>query len=210
MWRHHHHDRRQIRQVTVVEAPMTFMTVQELNARLRLDLSFDSPMSADDQEVMDDVQAMIESAISSFDGPTGSLGRCLAPQMLELSMAACGERSIELLFPPIIAVDLVTYLDGNGAEQTLDPTTYSLRRGAVWFTACAPRTEDLRIRYRAGYATADSPDVEAVPKAIRQAICLMVGDMWSFRESADAARVTAIESSATVDRLIAPYKLYSV
>lgn len=212
IWHHHRHHAhgQRLRIVSVIEAPERFLTVQDLNARLRLDLSFDSPVSDDDQQVIDDVQAMIDSAISSLDGPSGSIGRSLAPQTLELSMAAGGERSIDLLYPPIIAVDLVTYLDSAGAEQTVDPATYTLRRGALWFTNRAPHTEDLRIRYRAGYAAADSPDVEAVPAAIRQAVCLMVGDMWSFRESAAPERVTAIESSATVDRLIAPFKIYVV
>lgn len=211
-FRHHHHHGplSRVPLVTVVEAPEPFVTIEEMNARLRLDLDFDSPVSDDDQMVIDDVTAMISAAISSLDGPSGSIGRALAPQTLELSVHSRCERHIELLYPPVIAVDMITYADSSGEQQALDASAYRLVRGAVYFPAGAPHSEDLRIRYRAGYSTQDSPDAEAVPTAIKQAVRLMVGDMWQFRESAAPNRVTAIESSATVQALVAPFKIYAV
>lgn len=206
----HHAPLSRVPLVTVIEAPDPFVTIQEMNARLRLDLDFNSPISADDQEVIDDVTAMIASAISSLDGPSGSIGRALAPQTLELSVHSRCERYIQLPYAPIIAADSISYADTTGAQQALDASAWRLVRGAVYFPSGAPHSEDLRIRYRAGYATQDSPDVEAVPTAIKQAVRLMVGDMWQFRQSADVGRVAAIESSATVQALIAPFKIYAV
>lgn len=196
--------------VTVIEAPDPFVQVEDLNTRLRLDLSFDSPMSDEDQETAADVTAMIGAAISSLDGPSGSLGRALGPQLLELATEGRGQREITLRFPPIISIVSIVYRDSAGADQTLDPSLYRLRRGAVAFTNGAPHSDDLRIRCRAGYATADSPAVEAVPLAIKQAVKLMVGDMWAFRESAAESRTASIPSSAAVERLIRPFKVYAV
>ena len=77
----------------------------------------------------------------------------------------------------------------------------------TYFPNGAPTADDLRITFRAGYATADSPDVEAVPASIKQAIRLMVGDMWAFRETVALGQVNEVPSSATVKNLLAPFRI---
>lgn len=205
-----HHPLRDVRIVTVVEPPEPLVTVAQMNTRLRLDLAVDSPMSDEDQEIADDLEAMIASATSGLDGPGGRLNRCLGPQTLELSVQGCGQAYIELPYPPFIEVVSVSTVDDAGDVAEVSASTYAIRRGAVYFAAGAPDAADLRIRYRAGYADGASPPVEAVPKALKQAIKLMVGDMWQFRESAAAGTVNEIPMSATVRELTGPFVIFAI
>ena len=56
------HPLRRVPVVTVVTAPDPIITAQEMNTRLRLDLSFDSPISVSDQIIIDDLELMISAA----------------------------------------------------------------------------------------------------------------------------------------------------
>lgn len=203
------HPLRAVGIVTVVEPAEPIVTAQEMNARLRLDLEFDSPVAAEDQEIITDLEAMIGAATDQLDGPGGVLGRALGPQTLELSIEGCGQSYIELPYPPFIEVLSVTAVDDDGSTE-VDAATYATRRGALYFASGAPQVPDLRIRYRAGYLDGASPPVEAVPKALKQAVKLMVGDMWQFRESATLGAASEIPMSATVKALTQGFRIIAI
>lgn len=99
-------------------------------------------------------------------------------------------RVIELPRPPLLEVLTVSYLDADGAEQTLAAgTDYVVEqpigdfagRGVVrpigaWPTARGERG-DVRVRYRAGYG--DTP--AAVPALARAALYLLVANFHKYR-----------------------------
>jgi len=204
------HPLRTVPTVTVIEPPAPLVTVAEIDTRLRLGLNFESPVSDEDQAASDDVEAMIAAATAMLDGPTGNLGRAIGPQTLELSTEGTGQTYIELPYPPFIELVEVATIGDDGERTTVDPTTYAVRRGAAYFSGGAPTTPDLRIRYRAGYVTATSPEEVATPKNLKAAIILLVGDMWAFRETATLGQAMAIPMSPTVQALTAPFKVFAI
>jgi hypothetical protein len=204
-FRGHRHPLRRVPLVTVIVPPEPLLTADQLDVALRLDLQVgDSPALE-----RGDVEDKIAEATAMLDGPSGWLGRALGPQTLELSVETRGERFIELQFPPIISLVSIAYDDSDGNEQTLDPADYRLRRGAVYFTSTAPDSEDMRIRYRAGYSDGNSPEGANVPRNVLAALKLMVGDLWENRQGQVIGSGAAI-INPTVEALLAGLKLYSI
>lgn len=85
--------------------------------------------------------------------------------------------------PPLQGVEAVTYTDGAGTEQTLDPSAYVVdtasEPGRITPVSTWPAGTDVRIRYTAGYG--DNED--NVPQRYRQGIRLLVGHWYANRES---------------------------
>lgn len=110
--------------------------------------------------------------------------RAYITQTLELSLDSFPSGSIELPNPPLQSVEIVSYLDAAGVQETLAPTAYAVdtssEPGRILPVAGWPRGKDVRIRYTAGYG----PDGTAVPATVRQSICLLVGWWYSQREAA--------------------------
>ncbi len=201
--------------IIVVEPPAAILTYQDAVARLKLD--------GDDDEQAD-VEAMIAAATAHIDGPDGWLGRALGPQTLEIRFDGFDEfarhGAIFLPCPPTIDVISVTYVDPVGAAQTLAADAYELLGrelipafGQHWPVVRHQR-EAVRIRYRAGYAADPSADplVARVPAPITAAILLMVGDLYSNRETTVDARASAaveVPMSTTVTNLLAPYRMWA-
>jgi len=187
--------------VVVVEAPAAVVTVPEARSHLKLD-------EGDDDVFL---TGAIAAATASLDGPDGWLGRALGVQTLEARLdhfgAQCGS-AVRLRYPPIVDIVSVTYLDWNGTEQTLAAGAYELRGrdfalawGQSWPSARA-HPEAVRIRYRAGYAQ--------IPAPIKQAILLMVGDLYRNRGTVTVgAVVAATPMSTTVENLLAPFRVFA-
>lgn len=164
------------------------------------------------------ITAMIAAATEHLDGANGWLNRALAPQELEARGTWFDDCRIRLPFPPVISVASIKYLDTNGAEQTLADDQYEVRSNEIvraWGVSWpSVRTDDenVRIRYHAGYAAdleAD-PLIAAVPAPIIAAIKLMVADLYFNRETTlSGAAVQAVPMSTTVERLLAPFRVYT-
>ena len=131
------------------------------------------------------VAAWISAATQAIDGPTGWLNRAVGQQTLKLTLPGfswdCRDPvsgySISLPYPEIIGVDAVSYLDQDGAAQTIAASSYTLADrslipvlGVAW---PASRAGFLQITYKAGYAT--------VPETIKQAVLLSVSQMRSMQ-----------------------------
>ena len=183
--------------VVVIDPPLPAVTFEEAARHLRLD--------GDDDR--DYVEALIAAAQTHIDGPEGWLGRSVGIQTLELRMDAwpgC------LPFRPVIDIVSVTVDDVaiEGITAEFD--------GVLNMPMGLPRpSRELRIRYRAGYARwdGDGEDRKPVPNApapIKHAILLMIGDLYANRETTAEGARPAIEASVTVDRLLAPYRLWCV
>lgn len=104
--------------------------------------------------------------------------------------------AVILFRPPVIAVQSVTYIDADGATQTLDPQDYLVDVvsepgylvpgvGKSW-PSTQERINAVTVAYTAGFGT----EPEDVPEPLRQWILLAVGDMYSRRNrSAEKAAV---------------------
>ena len=128
------------------------------------------------------VKALIAAATEAIDGPTGTLGRCLGPQLLEWSSWISCETT-RLPFGPVLAVEEVESEDQAGVVSLVDGSTYRLRDeafivapGASWV-----RHPVHRVRYWAGYGKRDPDDatkwISSVPERARQAIIMAVQHM---------------------------------
>ena len=132
------------------------------------------------------VAARIAAATEELDGPTGWLGRAIGVQTLELSTECwMSDYQVELLYPPLISITSVKYVDEDGAEQTVSSGDYAIRGNLLWFgpdwsspTVSSEYPEPIRIRYTAGYngTAVASGGTGSVPQRIKQAIILAVQD----------------------------------
>ncbi len=160
------------------------------------------------------ITGMIAAAVDHLDGWSGILGRCLIDQTWEMLAGGWpANRCFTLPFPDCSA-PVVTYRDAAGATQTLDAALYVLIEGhggsQILFFADAPlpaldprHPAPVTLRFVAGYGAADTD----VPQALRSAILILTGDLYSARESfVIGARVTSTPSAATVERLVAPFR----
>jgi len=198
--------------VIVITPPAPIVTWEEADQHLRLD---------GDEEQREMVERLVKAATQHIDGPDGWLGRALGLQTLEARM--CGFCDlIRLPYQPIVDIVSVHYLDGAGQPVLVAPDTYELfgrdlgcAWGKSWPTPGAYRghAETVRIRYRAGYVVDPGADpIEPnVPEPIKQAILLMVGDMYRFTETASDMNIapTSIPMSTTVENLLSPYRVYA-
>jgi hypothetical protein len=177
----------------------------------------------------------IQAAIARLDGPGGWLGVAISYQLLEGRLdhfpypkdSDRGERAqygIRLPFPPFIEIDSIKYIDPAGAEQTLvEGTDYRILPGPpAWIvptfgkTWPSTREEDdaVRVRWRAGMIDASgSPEtvndaLSANLDALRDALCLMVGDVHHNREGQIVG--TIAEINETVDNLLMPMRRWFI
>lgn len=157
------------------------------------------------------LQAMIEAAVSNLDGPTGILGRALVEQEWELSLDAFPLACLVVPLAPLRTVTSITYVDHAGDQQTLAPSAYVVDAvsdpgvitpayGMTWPPTRSQRNA-VKVQFKAGY----SADADGVPAAIKQAILLMVGDMFENREGQITG--TTVADNPTVDRLLFPFRL---
>lgn len=102
--------------------------------------------------------------------------------------AAC-DTPMLIRINPLIAVSSITYTDTDGDTQTWSASEYTSGRmdlgGFIvpginynWPGSVAALPNAVTVTYTAGFGTKPS----TVPHAIRQAIMLMVGDMYQKRE----------------------------
>jgi uncharacterized phiE125 gp8 family phage protein len=104
----------------------------------------------------------------------------------------------------------ISYIDGAGATQTMDPTDYEVDAteapGKVrpLFQTQWPDTRSVwnavTLQYYVGWAAAD------VPAGLKQAILLLVSQMYEQRTPEITGTIVAKVSFA-VEALIAPYRL---
>ncbi len=121
------------------------------------------------------------------------------------------DRIIYLTRGPIQSVESITYVDTNGATQTLATSKYQTdlistpSRIAEAYNESWPdtRTEALNavvVNFTAGYA-----DAASVPAPFKHAMLLLVGHYWQNREAAIAGQLYDIPFG--VRCLLDPYRI---
>jgi uncharacterized phiE125 gp8 family phage protein len=116
------------------------------------------------------------------------------PQTWEQAMDRFPCGAIYVQRPPLIAVASITYLDADGAEQTLAPADYKVSNagwenrysrimpayGKVWPTARC-EMDAVVVTFTAGYVNAASPTEAAVPDELTHGQLLMIGELYKQR-----------------------------
>jgi uncharacterized phiE125 gp8 family phage protein len=176
-----------------VEEPLS---LSEVKAHLRLDTS--------DEDAL--LMPMISSARQSVEAHTG---RVLMRQTRDIILPEFSD--LMRLGAPLASVVSISYVDPNGASQTVPSTDYlviaptaspetpgfvTLAYGKDW-----PSTRDqinaVTIRAELGYASRD-----AVPASLRSAMLLLIGDLYENREAQSDA---LLQENRTVQRLLSPW-----
>lgn len=163
---------------------------------------------------LDDAEADLELNLliaAMADRAGQETGRSIAKCEWELTLDAFPASEIRLLWPPIVSVDAVTYVDTDGLLQTLPDTHYVLdaQSSPGWLLPAAghtwPDTADaantVAVRYTAGYGA-------ACPEAIRLWLLAHVGNHLRNRESTVTGTIVA--SLPFVDGLLDRYRTWSV
>ena len=109
-------------------------------------------------------------------------GRSFGSQTLELALDEFPSGAIELTQGPVSSITSVSYVDSEGATQTLSDTLYTLDDYGLtaWVVPAYdtewPTTLDTANAVKVRYVAGD------VPAAVRAALLLMVGNMFENRE----------------------------
>ena len=140
------------------------------------------------------------------------LGRSIMAQAWKRS-AEYFEPAIRLLWPAVLSVTSVVYVDVDGATQTLDPSAYVLSSDTLTPTDAWPEVKSgpgaVVVTYQSGFATGnEAAQQAAVPAAIKSWLLLTVGTMCAHRESIQAGVSIASIQGQFVDRLLDPYRVY--
>jgi len=154
------------------------VALSEVKQRLRIDIN-----DADEDA---DIEMMIADAVARIDGPHG-VGIAMVSQQWELRLDYF-PYIIELPLYPVISVDSITYVDGNGTEQTVAAVDYQTDiysnpariKPAYAHTWPTPRADlaTVKVTFTAGYGAAAD-----VPADLKQAILLTIGHAYAHRES---------------------------
>lgn len=141
------------------------------------------------------------------------LNRPLATQTLEEALT--GWKDPIVLDSSLQSVTSIKYIDVNGAEQTLASNQYLVDTYAepaqitpaynVTYPELYDVPNNVKVRYVAGYTSGGSPDTNPLPKPIRFAMMLVIGDLYANREAAVTG--TTYTVNPTVQNLLQFYRL---
>ncbi len=161
----------------------------------------------DDDDTL--IAAYLRAAVGAIEKRTD---RALSPQAFTewagRFPCAYGER-LTLSRDPVTAIVSVTYVDQDGAEQTLDPADYRSIEGEPWsliapVAASFPSTEDrpdaVRVRYMAGYDAGDCP------AELQSAVLLMLGHLYANREAVAVGANVVTAMPLAVETLCDPFR----
>ena len=127
-------------------------------------------------------------------------------------------RVMELPVFPVLSVDSITYIDGDGAEQTMAASDYQFvpdRVPAILQLEDVPTVDGdtlnaVTITVTAGIESDNSPpDAGKIPEQVKQAIKLMVGHFYENRESVNIGNITSTIPFAT-DALLWPHRVIGI
>ena len=119
--------------------------------------------------------------------------------------------TIPLPFGDVSTVDSISYVDDDGATQTVSSHILSENQLTPAFGETWPSTRSqigaVTITYTAGYADINSPAENGTPKPIVQAMYLILDGMYEVREETAQGAVGAYHVNPVVERLLMPYHI---
>lgn len=205
--------------LSLVTAPAAEpLTIERVRSHLRLIATEDPASHADDADLL----ALMTMARQRVEGMNGFLRRALVEQVWNYILDAfpSGGGSIRIPLPPLVSVDQINYVDGNGDTQTLADSVYDVDAAAapgevyLAYNQSWPSVRNQKnavtIKFTAGYQATSSPVVdiaENVPKPILQAMLLMIGDFYNNREETVVGSITS-QLPMGAEALLSPYRIY--
>lgn len=162
-----------------VEAPLDYpVSLDEAKANCRVD--------HDDDNLL--ISALIAAATARAERETG---RAFSTQVWDWIGTAFPAGEIVIPLGPIVEVIEVSYRDGDGGEQVVDPALYRVDTAASdgllvpvsGWPAAADVPGAVRVRFEVG---------QGADEDVRQAILLMVGHWYEHREDASSESLQSI------------------
>ena len=176
--------------ITVTTQPEPLVTLDEAKVALG--------ESGSDRDEL--ITSLILAAQAELDGPKGWVGISVAQQTVEVHFDRFCD-TMRLPAGPIIAPVTVTYLDDDGAEQTLSDTTYTLlsddrlvRTPNESWPSTYSRDEAVTLSYDVGIEDEADPRIALMKTAI-----ILHARMTLDHEDTDKRR-------ETINWLVAPLR----
>jgi uncharacterized phiE125 gp8 family phage protein len=161
---------------------------------------------AEDQLLLDGMITAARQYLEQY------LSRPIATQTLEEALTGWADPIV--LDSSLQSVTSIKYLDLNGVEQTLASNQYLVDTYSepaqitpaynVEFPELYAVPNNVKIRYVAGYTSGGSPDLNPMPKPLRFAMMLIIGDLYANRE---AGGDKPYQINPTVESLLQFYRL---
>jgi len=178
------------------------VSVEEAKAHLRVSTSADDAL----------IGSLIAAAREHVEA---RCRRALVTQVWDRYLDAfpAGEE-IELAMPPLRSVESVTFFREDGTSGVMssleyvvdavgEPGAVVLAKGAGWPSAELRPRNGVRVRFECGYGGAGE-----VPRAIRQAVLLIVGALYENREQVIVAQgVNLALLPFGIEALLAPFRV---
>lgn len=197
---------------TVITPPAVEpITIEDCRMHLRIVATGSPPEHEHDSMILAQLAAAREWA-EHFTG------RALAPQTLEIALAAFPSGPLALPGSPVSAIVSVKYLDEADVLQTLSSSAYQLdpysvparlvpTSGVTWPALSTTAVNPVLVRYEAGYSLAgDSPRrTPLLPASIRAAMLLVLGDLYANAEDSSDLSLASIPRGA--EALLRPFRL---
>jgi uncharacterized phiE125 gp8 family phage protein len=190
-------------QITETGIVTELMTTAEAKAHLRVDIS-------DDDSLIDGLITASRMEVELFTG------RSFAQHTYRAEIASF-HNEIVLWGRPIQSVTNINYYDTSSPQvlTTLDANVYSLYQqsivrnyGSVWPTAWAIRPDAVQITYVTGYLDNASPRAGNLPAPVRQAMYLIIGDLYENREAQFTTGFNTVQENRATAALLNPYRVY--
>lgn len=161
---------------------------------------------AEDQLLLDGMITAARQYLEQY------LSRPIATQTLEEALTGWADPIV--LDSSLQSVTSIKYLDLNGIEQTLASNQYLVDTYSepaqitpaynVEYPELYAVPNNVKIRYVAGYTSGGSPDLNPMPKPLRFAMMLIIGDLYANRE---AGGDKPYQINPTVESLLQFYRL---
>jgi len=156
------------------------------------------------------IEQLIEAATATVEGPNG-IGLALVTQTWKLTRDGGLFLPMELPLGPVQSVTSVSYVDTDGAPQTLSSDAYDVfsdRRPAVIDLAYGASLPSVRKQLNAATVTfvagfGATPD--AIPADLRSALLLMIGH-WYHQREAVVVGTTAVQLPMGVASILERYR----
>lgn len=154
------------------------ITLEKLKQRVRVEADI-----VEDDDLLKD---LLKGAIARVDGPAG-----IGFAMLEQTwIKAMHHFPATILLPgaPIKSVSSITYVDGDGAEQTMNEADYRVdiavepARIEPAFGTSWPTARSVAGAVKVEYVLGETAAAEVPPDLI-DAVCLLVGHRYKHREA---------------------------
>jgi uncharacterized phiE125 gp8 family phage protein len=181
------------------------ISLEQARDHLRI-VPYGSPLSHPDDAYVEGLISAARAWVQEY------LGRAIGTQTVELALDSFTDK-IELPLSPVQAVQSVSYVDTNGASQTVASfqlntfKTPAVLRPA--YNQSWPSTRDqenaVTITYTAGYTVGESPDYNELPQPVISAMYLIIGHLYENRQ--EVSTLETYELPFGMASLLQPYRI---